>query len=294
MVTFQSASCVAICFVGGVGDDANVTSVQGSLTIHGVGDELSVSDVSGDLSANVGSDVDVRVAIAPGQKYTIRAGGDVECRFQNDASASVNITAGGEILVRNMDGAAQKLSHKAAFVIGEGEAAVDIRAGGEVSIRGVDITELKEPFADFGSDFGMRAADIAQQVVTQIEAQVGNLSRQLDEKLSTIGPNEEIAAKIQEKIQSTLRRAEERLSEVLKNVDVRINEAEVRATDSQKRGKGVVVWPPAPPPAPKAPKPTRQGATENERLHVLKMVGDGTISVEQAEQLLKALGGGDD
>jgi ElaB/YqjD/DUF883 family membrane-anchored ribosome-binding protein len=274
------------CWVGGVGDDANIAMVMGSLTVHGVGDELSVSDIAGGLTANVGSDVDLRIAIVPGQRYEIRSGGDVNCRFQSDASAKVSIAAGGEINVRNMQGGTQNLNNVATFIIGDGEAIVDIKAGGEVNIRGVDISELKDPWNDFGADFSVHAADIAQQVVMQIEAQVGGLSRQLDEKLSSYGASEEIAAKIQEKIQSALRRAEERLSEVLKNVDVRINDAELKS-----RGKGVN-WAPTPPPAPKPPKPTRQSASEEERKMVLKMVGDKRISVEQAEQLLRALGGG--
>lgn len=282
------------CWIGGVGDDATISTVQGALTVHGVGDDLTVSDVGGGVTSNVGGDVELRIAIVPGQEYRIRAGGDVDCRFQSDASATVSIASGGEIKVRNLDGATQTLSNIASFVIGAGDALVDIKAGGEVNIRGVDIAELKDPWSDFGADFGMRAADIAQQVVTQIEAQVGGLSRQLDEKLSSFGANEEMAAKIQEKIQSTLRRAEERLSEVLKNVEVRSSEAERRAREAQARGGRGVVWPPTPPPAPKPPKPTRQGASDDERAMVLKMVSEGKISVEQAEQLLKALGGGDD
>lgn len=274
------------CSVGGVGNDATVAAILGSLKIGGVGDELSVSDVGRGVTANVGGDVDLRIAISAGEEYRIRAGGEVDCRFQNDASARVNIAAGGEISVRNMDGATQNLHNLASFVIGAGEAVVDIKAGGEVNIRGVDISELKDPWGDWGADFGMRAADIAQQVVSQIEAQVGGLSRQLDEKLNSYGTNEEIASKIQEKIQGALRQAEERLGEVLKNVDVRINDVELKT-----RGKGVV-WPPSPPPAPKPPKPTRQTATEEERKMVLKMVSESKISVEQAEQLLRALGGG--
>lgn len=282
------------CTVGGVGSDANVAAVQGSLKIGGVGDDLSVSDIGRGVTANAGGDVDLRIAITPGEEYRIRAGGEVGCRFQSDASAKVTIAAGGEIRVRNMEDTAQNLHNVASFVIGAGEAVVDIKAGSDVNIRGVDISELKEPWADFGADFGTRVADIAQQVVTQIEAQVGDLSRQLDEKLSTYGDSDEMAAKIQEKIQNTLRRAEERLSEVLKNVEVRTTEAQKRAAEAQSRAGRNQTWAPTPPLAPRPPRPTQQTASEEERKMVLKMVSDKKITVEQAEKLLKALGGGAD
>jgi len=43
------------------------------------------------------------------------------------------------------------------------------------------------------------------------------------------------------------------------------------------------------PPAP-APKPKRNPPTAEERMLVLKMLEEGKISVEQAEQLLAAMG----
>lgn len=297
------------CWVGGVGNDANVVGVQGTLTIHGVGNDASISgvlgdatisgvgddlqlqDVLGSVKSNVGGDADLRIAIAPNNKYEIRAGGDVSVRIQSGASVGINITSGGAINVRNVDGATQKLSHNASFNIGTAEAHMNITAGGEVTLRGVDMTELKDPYADFGAEFGAefgnRAADFAQSVVTQIEAQVGNLGRQLEEKMSAYGTNEEMATKLQEKIQSTLRKAEERLSEALRNVEIKVNDVEM----GKRKG---YVWPPPPPPAPKPPKPTRTAATDEERAMVLRMVSEGKISVEQAEKLLTALNSGDD
>lgn len=275
----------------GVGNDASITGVQGDARISGVGDDLQVNDILGGVKTNVGGDADLRIAIAPGNEYSINAGGDVSVRIQSGASIAVKIASGGEINLRNVDGTTQKLSHTASLNIGSGEARMSIHAGGEVNLRGVDITELKDPFADFGAefgvDFGARAADFAQSVVTQIEAQVGTLGRQLEEKLAAMGSNEEMATKVQEKIQSALRRAEERLSEALRNVEIKVNDVDVR------KGRGYA-WPPPPPPAPKAPKPTRTQASDEERAMVLRMVSEGKISVEQAEKLLGALNSGDD
>jgi hypothetical protein len=49
------------------------------------------------------------------------------------------------------------------------------------------------------------------------------------------------------------------------------------------------ITPPVPPrpPQPKAPS----GPTDQERMQILRMLEEGKISVEQAEQLLAALGG---
>lgn len=281
------------CRIGGVGGEASLSVIYGSLNMHGVGGDLVVADVLGNVQSTAGGDVTLRLIVSPGNRYAIAAGGDVNVRIQEDAGLTVKLTSGGDISVRNLEAPSKSFNHAASFTIGTGDASLKVDAGGDIMLRGMRPEEMGDPFADFGVDMSFRAADLAQQVVSQIESRVGSVARQLDEKLSSLGANEEFSARIQEKIQSSLRRAEEHLSEVLRKAERHTAEAEKRAQEAHKRGARGVVWPPTPPPAPRAPKPTRQ-ASDEERGMVLRMVSEGKISVEQAEKLLSILNSGDD
>jgi len=101
-----------------------------------------------------------------------------------------------------------------------------------------------------------------------------------------------------------MRRAEQHLGEAMRNAERRAAEAERRAAEmdarQHKREQG---WgftppyppapprPPVPPIPPKAPKAKGNNVNDEERLMVLRMVSEGKLSVEQAEQLLAALNG---
>ena len=134
-------------------------------------------------------------------------------------------------------------------------------------------------------------------MATQVEQQVLNLTRQLDERLATLGGGEEIAQRVQEKVQAAMRRAEEAIAESVRNAEVR--NAERRAREAERTAVRVerrhgrhdpAIWSFATPPAPpRPPKPQTPPVSEEERLMILRMVSEGKISVEQAEQLLAAL-----
>ena len=100
-----------------------------------------------------------------------------------------------------------------------------------------------------------------------------------------MGDNEEMANKIQERVGMALRRAEEKLAEAMRKM-------EVREGDRRRKGYG---WqtpvPPTPPTPPAPPAPKRSPASDEERMIILRMVEEGKISVEQAEKLLSALNG---
>lgn len=105
-----------------------------------------------------------------------------------------------------------------------------------------------------------------------------------------MGDNEEMANKIQERVGMALRRAEEKLAEAMRKMEVR--------ADGDRRRKGYGWQTPVPPtpftaptpPTPPAP-PKRPQASDEERMIILRMVEEGKISVEQAEKLLSALNG---
>lgn len=167
-------------------------------------------------------------------------------------------------------------------------ARLTLEAEGNILLQGVQPHSFTE--ADFAGpiaeEMAMRSVEITQQITAQIEAQVVELSRQLDDKLSRLGTNEELATSIQEKVQAAMRRAEEKLAEAMRKVEQRAQESE-----SRRRKSAGWAAPPAAPLPPAPAKPKRPPATDEERMLILRMVEQGKISVEQAEKLFAALNG---
>jgi hypothetical protein len=78
----------------------------------------------------------------------------------------------------------------------------------------------------------------------------------------------------------------------MRHAEQRAREAQRRAEEAEKRHSKRVAgaWSfTMPPTAPRPPKPQAPPVSEEERLMILRMVSEGKISVEQAEQLLAAL-----
>ena len=295
-----------------ISGNATVTRIQGDFMAESVEGDLAVNSNEGNVMANVQGNAALQLNLAPGHEVRIKAEGDIACQVAADANAKVTLTSEGEIIVSKLNAPTRRAEGELTFALGTGEASLVLMAEGNITLSGARIGgqpggEFDADFnfgADFSREFGTRAADFAQQIAGQIEQQVGVLTRQLDEKLANLGSGDEIATRVQEKVQAAMRRAEQQLGEAMRNAERRAAEAERRATEmdtrQRKREQG---WgftppyppapprPPVPPTPPKAPKAKSNNVNDEERLMILRMVSEGKLSVEQAEQLLAALNG---
>jgi hypothetical protein len=99
---------------------------------------------------------------------------------------------------------------------------------------------------------------------------------------------------VQERVQGALRKAEEKIAETMRHTEQRMRDAESRmnAQPVPHTSPWRVVQPPPPPRPPQPPRPPKAPAPVNdeERRMILRMVSEGKVSVEQADQLLAALG----
>ncbi len=239
-------------------------------------------------------DGDAKLVLSPSgvHVYEVQSSGDIDCRIPVDASIVIDAVASGELQVKGLGSV--RGGRAMSLTIGEGESVLRLSADGDVSVRGEQRLENEELGLAIESELSWRAQELTAQISRQVETQLDSLTRQLDEKLSQIGANEELSNRIQDRVQGALRRAEEKLAEAMRAVEKRVQETERRPEGGAKR-KGWVAPPPPPaPPAPPAPakpapppKPTP--ATAEERMMILRMVDQGNISVEQAEILLAAL-----
>lgn len=308
--------------IGTVQGDVTVRETRGTVAIETVGGDLRTSQlfgdcrtavggdlkagaISGNLDCTVGGDAVVRVMPQPQQAYRIKAGGDITCRLSADANVAISASAGGEIRTKGIPVQVQPDARSLQTVLGNGSAALELTAGGDVSLVNRSEPEVEwefnfdaENFGEFGDllgEFGNRAAAQAERIAQQVEVEMNRLTERMDEKFAKFGDGEEFATKIQAKVQSAMQRAEEKINEAMHRAEERAHEAEQRFHERQTwrdqrrqsgRGGPIPPVPPVPPVPPTAPE-----VSGEERMMILKMLSEGQITVEQADQLLAALGG---
>lgn len=290
-----------------VGGDLRTSQLHGDCRIS-VGGDLKAGSIRGNLDCSVGGEAVVRVMPEAGQAYRIRAGGDITCRLNANANLAISATSGGEIHTKGIPVQAQSEARTLQTVLGDGSAALELNAGGDINLvnRGEPEVEWEfdfdaERFGELGNilgEFGNRAAVQAERIANQVEAEMTQLTDRLDAKFAEFGDSDEFATKIQAKIQSAMQRAEEKINEAMRRAEERAHEAEKRHherqawREQQRHGRGAPFMRhggPMTPPAPPAP-PTPEVSSE-ERMMILKMLSEGQITVEQADELLAALGG---
>ncbi len=266
--------------------NAQISKVAGDVQLARVEGNLALDEVGGNITATVEGNVKVQTALPAGQQVKIVAEGSIACEAPQDAGGVFTLQADGNMRVKGFGDERSARSGELRFERAPATAMVDLRADGNISLRGIQprLFDATEFATSIEEEMALRSVEITQQISAEIESQVSELSRQLDDKLSRLGNNEALAVTIQERVQAAMRRAEEKLAEAMRKMEQRTQESETR------RRKGGWTSPPPPPPA--APKPKRAPATEEERMMILRMVEQGKLSVEQAEKLLAALNSG--
>lgn len=275
--------------------NAQIAKVGGDIRLGAVEGNLLLDETGGSIEATAEGNVKVQATLASGQQCTIRAEEGITCEVPRDAGGVFVLKAEGHIRVRDLGEERSVRNGVLNFERAPAHARLTLEAEGNILLRGVQPRDLDatEFTGTLEEEMALRSVEITQQISAQIEAQVNELSRQLDDKLARIGTNEELATSIQEKVQFAMRRAEEKLAEALRKVEQRTQEAESRRRKSP--GWAAPPTPPMPPAAPKpsaSPKSKRTPTTDEERMLILRMVEQGKLSVEQAEKLLLALNGG--
>jgi hypothetical protein len=259
---------VAGACIDRVGGNLNAAHIDGELTLDRAGGDVRLRDMSGaarvalggdlvvtgahsPLEATAGGDVALRVEIAHAEPLTIVAGGDIICRLQGSPSAMVTLACGGTRTI-DLPNIVRDGSDPGHVKLGEGEAEVSLRAGGDIWLGGI------------GASYGVEDADA---IGSRVAASVGKTLADVEAGLAAMGavmesvPEAEISSKVQKVIKRAIRRKQR---SHLKDV--------------------------APLPVAVGSGSDPGGASDEERLKILKMVEDGKLSVEDAEKLFEALG----
>ncbi len=268
--------------IDNVEGDAAITNVTGHLLVAHVHDDLTLAGVGGSIEAMADDDVSLHLNPQAGERYVIKAGGDISCRVPEDADVELSLEAGGEISVRKLAVAADEGQRRLNFTLGDGSAHLALQAGGDVALAGRPPGWGAGPglHGDVDIEIGQQASEMAEELGRKIEVKIEAATQQIDAKLAEFD-GDEITIRVQDMVQAALNKAEGLIVQAVRGVESRGRSAERRAAPMS----------PQPPRPPRPAKPTAPPVSGEERMAVLRMVDEGKITVEQAEELLAALRG---
>lgn len=275
--------------MGVVRGDVQLRQVAGAVTLEEAQGDLRGRGLLGGLTAHqVQGSLSLKTDVMPGRTYSVRAQGDISARFPPETSARFTLQAQGDVSVKGFSVEEQE---SGCYVgqVGEGEAEVVLEANGSLSVKvqgsedehewgfnmealGAEIeAKVAAHMGEFGhSQFAAREIEKAmRQVEHEIEKAKHQAQRSAERAQERAQRAEERARKAQEK---ALERAKKLQAKVEYKWDPRFHDR--RRTRTGARG----------------PRTAQRGASGEEQTAILSMLQAGKISVEEAEQLLKALG----
>ena len=294
--------------------DADIRHAQGQSLLSDVDGNLDMLSLEGEIKANVKGNARLRLEHLTGSAYQIQADGNIYCYLPVDANLKISLYSEGEVIkVRLPDGSKTYKQATHELTLGDGSASLSLSADGSIYLfveRAGWPTSDEEAVGSVGipPDFGQQ---IAQQVEAQINSQMEEMTRNLNQQMSMlsarlgqVGLGAEETDRIVEQAMRNSERERERAEEKIRRAQGKLERkleaqrqrAERRAQEMDRRTRRSswgFDWPAPPPPPvpPKPPTPSRQEVTEEERLLILRMLEQKKISLEEADRLLSALEG---
>jgi hypothetical protein len=240
-----------------IGGDAVVQQIEGGIRIRTAGGDVLVGEVGGLVDISCGGDALVSIDAPSGDSSKIQAGGDIDCRIGGKASVRVKVQAGGD---REIGRGFQSQADKSEYVLGAGEAELELVAGGDLVLRVA------------GESLGFGGFDFAD-VLSDMDAELA----EMETKMESLAIPLDVAVK--DKVRRAVRNAR-RSARKARHHHFKL-EADFDPL------KGITFQSPGW----AGFGDTRPEATEEERHQILRMVEQGTITVDEAEALLEALEG---
>ncbi|NIM95208.1 MAG: hypothetical protein GTO18_16040 [Anaerolineales bacterium] len=247
-----------------IGGDAVVDRISGDVRLPGIGGDLSIRRVDGLIETNAGGDSSVLLTTLAGERITVTCGGDLVCRLPQDASGNVMMTAGGDLgYPSSLEVHVSSEGHR--VTLGEGDVEVRLQAGGDLLLRVGERGEEVE-YVDLG-------ASIAAEIESEMEAGIAEMEARLEAVgygLDTFD-SDRIGDQVRRAVSRARRRADRAQRRAMKHAAKSQKKMSNKYAGAHKAGKVVI---------------------EEERLAILRMLENGTITVEEAEKLLEALESG--
>jgi DUF4097 and DUF4098 domain-containing protein YvlB len=269
--------------LGAVSGEVRLRDVAGAVTLEEVQGDFRGRELLGGLTANqVHGSLSLKTALTPGATYRARAQGDVTARFPAEASARLTLSAQGDLSVKGFEVAEQEAGQFEGQV-GEGEATVVLEAGGSLSAKVRGAEDEREHVWGFSME----------ALGAEIEAEIAAHMDEFDADKIAAREIERAMRQVEREIE----RAQERAQRAAERAQERAHRAEERARKAQEKAlkrakkfqaKVDLDWQPRDRGRSRARRAPR-GPSSEEQATILSMLQAGTITVEEAEQLLNAL-----
>lgn len=282
--------------VENTGGDALIDNIQGQISLRQVGGDAIIQEVAGGIEATAGGDGTIDFHPVPWQAYQIEVGGNLSVSVPEECNADLSIKSGGKNInvilgELNIKSQESELTQQ----LGEGGPAVMLSAGGKVFLSGDNFnifTGLKMNAEELGSI----SIDFSAKTSEQIKNSLGNLEEDLRESLSglsdsleEIGLSEENLKKFSFQIEESSKLAAEKAElaaiKAQAKVEKTVSLARRKALKARAKVKefdlGEFL----------EKHSEKQAVNESERLMILEMLQEKKISLDEADQLLKALEG---
>lgn len=278
------------------GGDALIENIVGQIGLLSVGRDIVLSDVGGGIEAIAGREGTIDFNPVPWQAYQITVGGNLSASMPEESNADLVIKSGtndisltiGELEIKSKD---NELTQQ----LGEGGPAVMLSAGGKVFVSGDDFsvfTGIKmnmEDFGSFASDFTFQTADQIKNSLDHLELDLQESFSGLSDSLEEIGISEENMRNFGIKIEETSKMAAEKAELAAIKAQARVERNVARTRRKALKAKAKV----------KEfdlgdfldTQKEKRAVNESERLLILEMLQEKKISLDEADQLLKALEG---
>jgi len=287
--------------------------LQGAFYLENCSGDLSLKEIDGEIQTNINGSAQVRLNLITGQNNFIHASGDVQCTIPEDTDLKLDFYSRGN-LIKIRTQADSRTIHKADLqtTLGSGLMNLSINSGGAIYLdtHEMDWSEMEGSAGEPGGNINQQ---IARQVEAQIDLQMAEMTRrineqmvQITEKLGQAGisaeeterivaeamrTSETEAARAQEKMRRAQEKLERKLEANKRRADYKAHIADKR---THRRTWGFD-WPTTPKPrlaqSPARPRAPIEAVSEEERIMILRMLQQKKITVEEAEVLLSTLEG---
>ena len=256
----QAAGAVEINRIGG----DLLAELSGSLIASAVGGDARVMGGAGTVRLHTGGDASLKFSDPTLPEVKVHAGGDIDVLVPANANGMLEMMAGGEDIEVHAAGQDfESDSGNATLPLGEGGAKVVLSAGGDIAV-----TDRQEENWEFDEDLNAMD-DHWDDFGIQIEQGIREGLKSVQESVRMATQHAANAGKM----------AEEKMNQAMRHLEERgITAGRKRKVVGFSFGDADVM-----PPAKAA------GASDEERMIVLRMLQEKKISVEEAEKLLNAL-----
>ena len=242
-----------------LGGGAVIDQVQGDVRMPSLGGDVRLSRVEGFVQVTVGGDAKLSLSPHGDAKSAVTAGGDMNCYIAESASVHVMLIAGGDLrLAVPVD--ATDIPGGCEIQLGESEAELKLSCGGDLLLRtGADVEEVA-------------AVDLGEAIAARVGAEIEAHMYDIEEGLTGLGDRLQTfdSDRIGNKIRASIEKAQRKAAKAQRKA--------ARQRRTATTIKSIDIGP-----------SSGKGASEKERLLILRMLEEGKINVEEAESLLGAL-----